>query len=97
MSELQTRTTVGSAIVSTTALVLLAWVARRLVDRTGTYFSRDEFVAWSTICVPAIGACLAAGLVLVRRPLGRGILVGSVVAGTLIGLQLMAEALVAGP
>lgn len=80
--------------VSVGGLVLLAWVAREAVDRNGGYFSNSEFRAWLVVMGVVVGGCLVAGVLLARRPIGRGILLGTVLASLLIGAALMAEVLI---
>lgn len=80
--------------VSVIVLALVALVARFAVDDGDSFYSGSEFDGWLTV-VTAVTACfLAVGLGLVRRPVGRGVLLGTVLAVTLMACAVMIEAYV---
>jgi hypothetical protein len=77
--------------VCAVALVAGSWVVRELVDRNEGYFSRNEMRDWLTIMSLVAGACLVSGLAPMRSPLGRGIVLGTVVAVLLVMGALVGE------
>jgi len=81
----------GGAVL--VALVMFAWLARHAVDRNGGYFSNNEFDDWAVVFGAAVSGCLVAGLALALRPLGRGILLGSVLAVMVVAAALLLDVL----
>jgi uncharacterized membrane protein HdeD (DUF308 family) len=81
-------------VLSLVALVLFALIAREVVDQNGGYFSNNEFDDWLVVVGIVGGACLLTGMVLVRRPVGRGILIGTVLAAVFVEAGFIAEVLV---
>lgn len=79
---------------SLVGLVVFAWIARRAVDRNGGYFSNNELGDWSVAFGAVAGGCVIVGSALVRRPVGRGILLGSVLAVVVVAAALLVEVLV---
>lgn len=83
-----------SLAVSVIVLASVALVARLAVDDGGSYYSGSEFEGWLTV-VTAVAACfLVVGLGLARRPVGRGVLLGTVIAVALMACAVMIEAYV---
>jgi hypothetical protein len=71
------------------ALVMSAWIARQAVDRNGGYFSNNEFGDWAVVFGVVVGSALIGGLALFRRPIGRGILLGSVLAVIVVAAAML--------
>ncbi|MFW6866253.1 hypothetical protein ACOACQ_02630 [Nocardioides sp. CPCC 206347] len=75
-----------------TGLLLTGLVARLAVHDGDSYYSGSEFQKWLEV-VGTVTACfLTAGLFLIRRPVGRGILLGTVSAAVLLACAVFAEA-----
>lgn len=74
-----------------TGLLLTGLVAKLAVDEGG-YYSGSEFKKWLEIVGTVTVCSLTAGLFLIRRPVGRGILLGTVSAAVLLACAVFAEA-----
>lgn len=75
-----------------TVLLVTGLVARLAVHDGDDYYSGSEFQKWLEVVGAATGCFLIAGLFLIRRPVGRGILLGTVSAAILLACAVFVEA-----